>query len=181
MIEEETDEEQEEPALDNPSPSLLLSPLPIVTNCQTNGMLPIQETGSSSSIQPIVHVEALFEKMASSMIIMDLCQETQTTLVLDHPHLSGSVFFGTTITIKEFSTAPKAFNVEILSNPTAIATILQQQDHLLSLFAKGNFPFTIHRFDSGIQQETMETPLINRYTEREKEEGQKEKQEDQNP
>jgi hypothetical protein len=110
---------------------------------------------NTSSIQevslPSPLLEALFEKMASSMVIMTSSHEQQTSLVLDAPRFSSSCLFGTRITITEFSTAPKAFNVEILSNPEALALIQESSLQLLATFDKGNFPFTINRFDTHLQ------------------------------
>ncbi len=103
-------------------------------------------------------IEALFEKMASSMVIMTSSHEQQTSLVLDTPSFSSSCLFGTRITITEFSTAPKVFNVEIHSNPGAISLIQQGTPHLLATFDKGHFPFTINRLDTHIQP--TRTPFV---------------------
>src|SRR5581483_3594376 len=68
-------------------------------------------------------MEALFEKMASCMIVMNASNDVETTLFLDGANFASSSLFGAQITIKEFSTAPKAFNVEIISNSNAAAMI----------------------------------------------------------
>ncbi len=103
---------------------------------------------TSVAIALSADVEAAFEKMASCMIVMSSSHEIETTLFLDNPHFASSSLFGTTITIREFSTAPKAFNVEIVSNPSAIAIIEASKNDLLSAFRNGNFNFSIHRFDT---------------------------------
>jgi hypothetical protein len=117
---------------------------------------------SNFATAPILHplspeIELIFEKMASSMIVMSSSGEVETTLFLDNPN---SIFYGTTITIREFSTAPKAFNVEITSFTPAIQAIESSKNDLLSAFQNGNFNFSIHRLETFIQSE--ERPVFHR-------------------
>ncbi len=106
-------------------------------------------------------IEAAFEKMASCMIVMDGSGTLETTLFLDNPHFASSALFGTQVTIKEYCTAPKAFNVEITSNPSGAALIDAAKNDLLMAFREGNFNFTVHRFDTYIEQ-TSDRPLFHR-------------------
>lgn len=115
-------------------------------------------TSMRISLSP--EVQALFEKMASTMIVMQTSGEAETTLFLDSPQFASSIFFGTQITIREFSTAPKAFNVEIVSTPSAIHAIDPCKNDLLSAFQNGHFNFSIHRFDTYIH--TEERPVLHR-------------------
>lgn len=103
-------------------------------------------------------IDVLFEKMASLMLITHSSGETETTLFLDNP---TSLFCGTRITVREFSTAPKAFNVEIASSPAAIAAIEAGKNDLMAAFQNGKFPFSIHRFDTQLQ-DVEERPLFHR-------------------
>lgn len=106
-------------------------------------------TGSSHcSSSPGMEIAEIFEKMASTMLILSSSKETDTTLFLEGPKFTASVFFGTRITIKEFSSAPKAFNVEIVSHPAAINLLAEHKGALLSAFESGRFPFTIHRLET---------------------------------
>ncbi len=105
-------------------------------------------------------VQALFEKMAGAMIVMQSSGEAETTLFLDSPQFASSVFYGTQITIREFSTAPKAFNIEIISSPSAIGVIDPCKNDLLSAFRNGHFNFSIHRFDTFFQ--TEDRPVLHR-------------------
>ncbi len=183
LIEEDEEEEESaekellcEPKIPPPIPlEALYTASPVlgvraVTETASN-MAPSFSSGLSD------HIEALFEKMASQMIVMDLASETQTSFSLDNPQFSSSSFFGTTIIIKEFATAPKAFNIEIISNPLAIGTIQRNQQQLLSLFAQGNFHFTVHRLETQIEQDSNR-PLLHRHEE--EDQGQKEQHKDQN-
>lgn len=167
LIEEEEDETEEltEAAAFPPACGLTIRPAQ-----ETTSMTPSLFKGLSANM------EALFEKMASHMMVMELTSETQTTLFLDQPQFEGSAFFGTKIIIKEFTAAPKTFNIEIISNPTAIGTIQKQQQSLLSVFAQGNFHFTVHRLDTQIEQDSNR-PLLHRREEEDA--GQQEQQKDQ--
>jgi hypothetical protein len=120
------------------------------------------DLNASASIQKALSLEvmALFEKMASCMLVMSSSEDVETTLFLDNPHFASSVFFGTKITVREFSTAPKAFNVEIASSSQAIMAIEASKSDLLAAFQNGNFNFSIHRFDTQIQRE--ERPVLHR-------------------
>lgn len=106
-------------------------------------------------------VEAAFEKMASCMLVMTSSHETKTTVYLDHPRFASSALFRTQITIREFSTAPKIFNVEIISNPLAVATIDASKNDLLAAFQNGKFNFSIHRFETEIAQNN-DQPVLHR-------------------
>lgn len=119
-----------------------------------------QTCGTCTGARLSPEIEAIFEKMASCMLVMTSSREVKTTLCLDHPRFASSVFFGSKITIREFSTAPKMFNVEIVSNPLATAMIDAAHNDLLSAFQYGKFPFSIQRLDTQI--ETGEPHLVHR-------------------
>jgi len=125
--------------------------------------LTFSSNGVPAASQPVqlpAEVEALFEKMAGTMLVLSSSNETETTVFLDSPQFNNSPFYGTRITIKEFSTAPKAFNIEIASSALALNAIDVHKPALLSAFAKGDFNFSIGRFDTEILQE--DRPLFHR-------------------
>lgn len=105
------------------------------------------------STPAISDLTPLFNTMASSMMVLDLSGETHTIVTLNHPCFVDSPLFGTQIIIKEFSAAPKTFNVEILASPQAFATLQHSQQQLLARFEAGDFNFHIHRLETLIQRE----------------------------
>lgn len=115
---------------------------------------------ASQPVKMPAEIEALFEKMAGTMLVLSSSNESETTVFLDAPQFDRSPFYGTRITIKEFSTAPKAFNIEIASSALATNAIDIHKPALLSAFAKGDFNFSIGRFDTEILQE--DRPLFHR-------------------
>ncbi len=120
-------------------------------------------TSGVSMTQPAIlaaDIEALFEKMASSMLILSSTRETETTLFLDSPQFANSPFYGTRVTIKEFTTAPKAFNIEIATSAIALAKIEAHKSALMTAFQQGNFGFSIGRLDTGLHD--PDRPLFHR-------------------
>lgn len=109
---------------------------------------PFSLESAAASLAPLhSSLPLAMEKMIGTLILMHCTGETHTTLCLDQPQFANSPFFGTQITIKEFSTAPKAFNIEIISNPASLLSIQKGSETLLSLFAKGDFGFSVHRLE----------------------------------
>ena len=136
----------------------------------TTNTLTSAEGGASipgvSTIIP-ADIEALFEKMAASMILLHSSQETETTLFLENPQ---SLFYGTQITIREFQSAPKVFNIEIHSNPTALAAIQAHQSQLLALFQQERFAFGVHRFETYLQKQEKRPVLFRKENSKQQEE-----------
>jgi hypothetical protein len=104
-------------------------------------------------------MEVLFEKMASTMLVMTSSGEQETTLFLDGAQFSSSPFFGTRITIKEFSTAPKIFNVEIASQQAALHVLAAHTGSLMAAFESNKFSFSVHRLTTQLQEDS---PLLSR-------------------
>ncbi len=121
----------------------------------------IKSASFSTACTLSLDMEAIFEKMAACMIVMNSSDERETTLFLEGSRFENSSLLGTQITIREFSSAPKAFNVEILSNPQALAMIDAAKSDLLAAFQNGNFLFTIHRLDTSLESD-KERPVFYR-------------------
>lgn len=117
------------------------------------------KTFRTSPLTPAI--EAAFEKMASCMLIMSSTHETETTFFLDNPQFASSALFGTQITIREFSTAPKIFNIEMTSNPHGVAMMEAGRNSLLSAFENAQFNFKVHRFETQILH-SEKSPVFHR-------------------
>lgn len=112
-------------------------------------------TGSAFSSYQI---SQLFDRMAGVMTVMELSGTTETELTLSGEEFASSVFYGARITITEYSTAPKAFNVQLSANPEAVALFQGNMPNLLANFASGNYAFRIHRLETNVE----ERPLFKR-------------------
>lgn len=94
-------------------------------------------------------VAALFERMVGVMTVMNTTGVTQTTINLDNPRFEGSAFYGAQIIISEFSTAPKAYNIQLLGNQRAVDLFTANAQELVAAFQAGNYTFKVNRIDTG--------------------------------
>ncbi|QZA58371.1 hypothetical protein [Candidatus Rhabdochlamydia porcellionis] len=135
--------------------STSFEPLANIQPNQPNYQPSVLPTGSAFSSYQI---SQLFDRMAGVMTVMELSGTTETELTLSGEEFASSVFYGARITITEYSTAPKAFNVQLSANPEAVALFQGNMPNLLANFASGNYAFSIHRLETNVE----ERPLFKR-------------------
>ncbi len=146
LIEEEQQPKEEETDL----ASTLVAPIAPIFSADAH----LTSTTAISSVLATQDIQTLFEEMATAMIVMDTTQDRETTLFLDSAKFSASGLGGTRITIKEFSTSPKAFNIEIATcHAVALHLIEAHKSALIAVFEEGKFPFSVHRLDTQLQTE----------------------------
>ncbi|MEK7339182.1 MAG: hypothetical protein WBD50_08200 [Candidatus Rhabdochlamydia sp.] len=89
-----------------------------------------------------LEIEELWGKLASASILMNHSQDKETTFILD---TNTSLFSGMRITIKEYSTAPKVFNIELApTSSTALSLIASHVPQLLNRFRQESFGFSVN-------------------------------------
>lgn len=89
-----------------------------------------------------IEIEELWEKLASVCILMHHSQVKETTFILD---TNTSLFSGMRITIKEYPTAPKVFNIELApTSSAALSLIASHVPQLLDLFRQKPFGFSVN-------------------------------------
>ena len=133
-----------------------------------------------SQIQPMAmpsyaylhpQVMELFERMVGVMTVMDMNGVRETTVTLNAPQFSSSVFYGAQIIIQEYTTAPKVFNIQMVGSPQAVALFQANADDLMAAFQSGKYNFRVNRLEASLS----ERPLIRRKEgpgkEKEKEKG----------
>lgn len=98
------------------------------------------------------HIAQVFEQMVGVMTVMDLSGITETSITLDNPQFAQSVFYGAQITITEYATAPKAFNIELSGNQQALNLMGAHTEELVAAFAAGNYNFKVNRIDLSQQR-----------------------------
>jgi len=104
----------------------------------------------------------LFDKLCCEMLVMTGERSTQTTLVLQTDAFLNSPFYGATVMIEEFSTAPKIFNVSIKGTTEAISLLQTHTASFFRLLETRNFSFAIHRIDTDLlvdSRHNKEDPL----------------------
>lgn len=93
---------------------------------------------------------SLIEKIGSEMIVMSSDGITRTTLILPSSDTVNSFFSGMEITIEEYSSAPKIFNIKISASAEASNIIRANTHEILKLFHETKFNFSVNRLDTQI-------------------------------
>ncbi|MCX6990544.1 MAG: hypothetical protein NTX49_05715 [Chlamydiae bacterium] len=104
-------------------------------------------------------VYALMECVGSEMIVMTSESSTKTTLILDNKLFNNTLLESAEITIEEFSSAPKIFNVTISAGPKGVEMVRTHMEEFLKLFQEKKFGFSINRIDTEI---SSAKPLFSR-------------------
>jgi hypothetical protein len=84
---------------------------------------------------------------------------SRTEIVLNNPAYAHSRFFGSTITIEKYATAPDSFNIRLTGNNAAVTSFRDHIPSLLAGFQNSNLPFRVHRIEA---EYTMERPVYRR-------------------
>jgi len=88
-----------------------------------------------------IEIEELWEKLGSACILMNPSQDKESTFILD----TSTLFSGMRITIKEYSTAPKIFNIELApTSSAALSLIASHVPQLLNRFRQESFGFSVN-------------------------------------
>ncbi|NGX45818.1 MAG: hypothetical protein K940chlam2_00998 [Chlamydiae bacterium] len=125
----------------------------------------------SASIEPSAQIIQLFEKMIGALTHIHQEGISETTIELTSDGFASSVFYGATITLTEYSTAPKVFNIHLSATPEGVALFEAHAGELSAALHKGNFGFGIHRLETELQNERLERPLPDHQSEERNEEG----------
>jgi len=129
--------------------------------------LSIDATSQVPKVEPTVQFMQLFEKIVSSLIHLDQSGIRETTIFLDSEEFSSSIFQGAKITITEYSTAPKVFNIQFSADPEALSFFQAHAGDLIAAFQRGKFAFEVERIDSGLFSEEKPHPIVQRDLQRE--------------
>jgi hypothetical protein len=133
---------------------------------------------ASSQVEKIVvsfspEVRELFEKMVGTMIVMNDSGIQETRILLNSENFSSSSFYGTEILIQEYSTAPKTFNVQLISTSANVELIRNHIPTLMHALKANDFGFNVHRFESFISSEKIHLVRRKESASDDKQEGQK--------
>jgi len=100
----------------------------------------------TQTISPYLHPDIIpiFEKMVGAIIQMQAKGITTTTLILNSPAFTSSIFYGSTIIISKYATA-EALNVTLKGTAQAVNMFNENKADLLEAFARCEFK--INRLD----------------------------------
>jgi hypothetical protein len=95
----------------------------------------------------------IFDTMCSEMTIMHTEACTKTTITLRSLTLRNSPLYGSKITIEEFTTAPKLFNVTIQTKAPVMEAVQAQMAGFMNFIRNKELAFGINRLDTVLLSE----------------------------
>lgn len=104
-------------------------------------------------LDPSTQVGALYDKLLQAIVVAHANGVQETTFFLDGNAFSSSVFHGAKITITEYSTAPKVFNIDFSAHSKAVALFQSHAAELLIALQKKELGFSVNRIDSSLLAE----------------------------
>ena len=116
-----------------------------------------QTTSITSTLTPYLHpdIVPLFEKMVGTIIQIQAQGVTQTEIMLNSPAFTSSIFFGSSIVLQKYSTAPDSFNIFLKGPTQAVNMFAENLDGLLDAFKKA-------KINIGRLEAEHEKPLFKR-------------------
>lgn len=103
---------------------------------------------------------SLFFQMVGTIYLMTGTSGiNRTEIVLNNPAYAGSKFFGATITIEKYASAPDSFNIRLTGSHEAVVSFKENIPSLMSAFENGNFAFRVNRLDV---EYSVEKPMFRR-------------------
>jgi hypothetical protein len=113
----------------------------------------IQPAAAAAAVQAAPYLNsdtyALFYQLVGTIFIAQREPGvTRTEIVLNSPSFANSRFFGATVALEKFSTAPDAFNIELSGSREAVQAFQAQLPSLQAAFQNGSFNFRINRLEA---------------------------------
>jgi len=105
-------------------------------------------------------VHQLFTHLVGMLIHIDNNGITKTEVTLNSSTMQGSVFYGSTITLTRYSTAPNSYNIKLTGSPQAVNIFNDNLSSLIAAFRKQKYGFEIYKISA--EQETKDKPLFHR-------------------
>lgn len=120
----------------------------------------IQMEGTSKvsieKLSPSAQVMQLFETLVDKMQMLKSEGIQETTFFLNDSAFSSSLFKGASITITEYSTAPKVFNISFQATTEALHLFEAHAASLMSTLQNGQFGFGVHRIETALLKEEID-------------------------
>lgn len=94
-------------------------------------------------------IAPLFEQMVGRMVIMSAKEGImQTQIDLTSANFENSVFFGSSVVLEKYATAPDSFNIRLTGSPEAVTIFNANMESLMEAFQKSNLNFRIGRLEA---------------------------------
>ncbi len=114
----------------------------------------IQPIAQAASMQaaPYLRPEtlSLYYQMVGTIYVMSspATGVSRTEILLNNPAFADSKFFGSTITIVKYASAPDSFNIRLTGNDEAVTAFKDNIPGLMTAFQNGKFNFRINRVEA---------------------------------
>lgn len=136
--------------LANPLAQMPMNPTPYTS---------ISLSSASPSSQLTPEGIALFEAIGKACYTLHESGDSHTTFYLGEG-FSSNLFQGAKITISEYSTAPKSFNIQIQASSSAVVLVQMQVGSWLQFLQNRRLPFKINRVDTSLFSSREEGAFI---------------------
>lgn len=146
----ETREGKQERAVPIASPSLTPLPAAVIPAAQAAAHT------AAAMMSPQV-LAIYFHIVGTIFATITKSGDSLTEFILNAPSFKNSKFFGASIAIERFATAPKEINIRMTGASEAVDAFNKNIPNLLSVFQNGNFAFKINRIETA-----LEKPLFHR-------------------
>lgn len=113
-------------------------------------IVPMANTATQAAI-PYLKGEtlALFYQMVGTLYVAAQASGmTQMEVVLNAPSYSQSKFYGASIIIEKYASAPASFNIRLTGSNEAVSLFQKNIPNFMEAFQKGNFSFEIGRMEA---------------------------------
>lgn len=136
------------------SATMGMSPLPIPINGPPPE--PMAQT-QASYLSPAVH--ELFQTMVGLVMVKQITNEggaaSLMEIALNNPQYANSKFFGLTIKITEFKSAPGSYNIELIGSSSQTQILETEKIKLISALNDNRYslPFTVNRLDVSLKKD----------------------------
>lgn len=109
------------------------------------------------ALQPLTPaVQSLFHYLAELITVVKCEDIEETVVVLQDNQFGNSALNGLEIRIKEYSIAPRAYNIELIASPAAMELLSSQVGALMNSFAASSFAFEVNRCEVHLRSEREE-------------------------
>jgi hypothetical protein len=139
---------KKKPAVDDLIPSPSNQPLPAQ-------IIPIA-TAATAAAMPYLKPETLslfYQMVGTIYVAAQTPGVTRTEVVLNSLSYTQSKFYGASIIIEKYASAPDSFNIRLTGSNEAVNAFNQNIPSLLSAFQRGNFSFNIGRIEAEYRDE----------------------------
>lgn len=111
---------------------------------------------AATAATPYLHPSTmnLFTQMVGTMFVMTVPPGiSRTEIVLNSPSFASSKFYGSTITIEKYATAPDSFNIRLTGTTAAVVAFKENIPSLMTAFQNSSLPFRVQRIEAEFSTE----------------------------